>query len=213
MGTLTNQQLSYALAGMQLGAENKGTPTPEQLAQKIPQYQPLWEKYLNAKTEQLQKGIQAFRSYDIHGELNTLWVKLAKGLPYPKNKTFDSLMSFALTAYKNEDNEKALLMFNVIASLYPKSYRVYVFYGELLEKIKGAEEALNFYKFITGIFQEPELCFVAGECAMRHQKYDNAKNYLIQAYQLYQQRPRTNDGTDLRDGIQELLLDIAKICG
>ena len=125
--------------------------------------------------------------------------------------TFDLLMPFALSAYKNEDNEKAFLMFNVIASLYPKSYSLYVFYDELLEKIKGAEEALNFYKFITGIFQEPELCFVAGEWAMRHQEYENAKNYLIQAYKLYQQRPRTNDGTDLRNGIQKLLLNIAKI--
>lgn len=173
--------------------------------ERLLEQQPLWEKHIGKQLEHIREAVKAFKHYDTKGKLDTFWEQLKNNLHYPRNKTFDILSEYAARAYENGDTQKAFLMYNFIALLYPNYYRIHIRIGELTEKLYDLETAERFYRAVTGIFAEPELLFFAAECALHADRFEQARKYVTQALAIFDRRPpNTPQEMQFKANVKEL---------
>ena len=125
----------------------------------------------------------------------------------------DILSEYADRAYESGDTQKAFLMYNFIALLYPNYYRVFMRIGELTEKLYDLETAGRFYQATTGIFAEPELLFFAADCAIRAEQFEQARKYVTQALKIFERRPpSTPQEMESKADLKELSELVEKAC-
>ena len=205
MNTITQTQLAQTFAFLQVLSEYSQNQKTSGFKERLSEQQPFWEKHIAEQLEHVREAIRAFKHYDTKGKLNKLWEQLKHRLHYPRNKTFDILSEYADRAYESGDTQKAFLMYNFIALLYPNYYRVYMRIGELTEKLYDLETAGRFYQATTGIFAEPELLFFAADCAMRAEHFEQARKYVTQALKIFEQRPpSTPQEMEFKANVKEL---------
>ena len=198
--------LAQIFAFLQVVSEYAQNQKTSGFKERLSEQQPFWGKYIGEQLEHVREAVKAFRHYDTKGKLDTFWDQLKSNLHYPRNKTFDILSEYANRAYENGDTQKAFLMYNFIALLYPNYYRIHIRIGELTEKLYDLETAERFYQAVTGIFAEPELLFFAAECALRADHYESARKYVTQALKIFEQRPpSTPQELEFKADLKELL--------
>ena len=213
MNTLTQQELTQIFAFLQVASEYAQNQKTSGFKERLLEQEPFWEKHIGEQLEHVREAIKAFKYYDTKGKLNKLWDQLKHRLHYPRNKTFNILSEYADRAYENGDTQKAFLMYNFIALLYPNYYRVFMRIGELTEKLYGLETATRFYQATTGIFAEPELLFFGADCAMRADQFEQARKYVTQALKVFDQRPpSTPEEMSFKADLKELSELIEKAC-
>ena len=213
MNTLSRTQLAQTFAFLQVLNEYSQNQKTSGFKERLLKQQPFWEKHIAEQLEHVREAIKAFKYYDTKGKLNKLWEQLKNNLHYPRNKTFDILSEYADRAYENGDTQKAFLMYNFIALLYPNYYRVYMRIGELTEKLYDLETAERFYQAVTAIFAEPELLFFAADCAMRADRFEQARKYVTQALAIFEQRPpSTPQEMEFKADLKELSELVGKAC-
>ena len=213
MNTLTQTQLAQTFAFLQVLSEYSQNQKTSGFKERLSEQQPFWEKHIAEQLKHVREAIKAFKYYDTKDKLNKLWEQLKHRLHYPRNKTFDILSEYAERAYKSGDTQKAFLMYNFIALLYPNYYRVYMRIGELTEKLYDLETAGRFYQATTTIFAEPELLFFAADCAMRAEHFEQARKYVTQALKIFEQRPpSTPQEMEFKADLKELLELVEKAC-
>ena len=206
MNTITQTQLAQTFAFLQVLSEYSQNQKTSGFKERLSEQQPFWEKHIAEQLEHVREAIKAFKHYDTKGKLNKLWEQLKHRLHYPRNKTFDILSEYADRAYESGDTQKAFLMYNFIALLYPNYYRVYMRIGELTEKLYDLETAGRFYQATTAIFAEPELLFFAADCAIRAEQFEQARKYVTQALKIFEQRPpSTPQELEFKADLKELL--------
>ena len=213
MNTLTQTELAQTFAFLQVLTEYSQNQKTSGFRERLLEQEPFWEKHIAEQLEHVREAIKAFKHYDTKGKLNKLWEQLKHRLHYPRNKTFDILSEYADRAYESGDTQKAFLMYNFIALLYPNYYRVYMRIGELTEKLYDLETAGRFYQATTGIFAEPELLFFAADCAMRAEHFEQARKYVTQALKIFEQRPpSTPQEMEFKADLKELSELVEKAC-
>ena len=188
-GTDNTSKLAQIFAFLQVLSEYTKNQKTSGFKERLLEQQPFFEKHIGEQSEHLRKAIEAFRHYDTKSKLDTFWEQLKSNLHYPRNKTFDILSEYANRAYESGDTQKAFLMYNFIALLYPNYYRIHIRIGELTETLFDLETAERFYQAVTGIFAEPELLFFAADCALRADHFEQARKYVTQALAIFEQRP------------------------
>ena len=210
---LTQTQLAQTFAFLQVLSEYAQNQKTSGFRERLLEQEPFWEKHIAEQLEHVREAIKAFKYYDTKGKLNKLWEQLKHQLHYPRNKTFDILSEYANRAYESGDTQKAFLMYNFIALLYPNYYRVYMRIGELTEKLYDLETAGRFYQATTAIFAEPELLFFAADCAMRAEQFEQARKYVTQALKIFEQRPpSTPQELEFKADLKELSELVEKAC-
>jgi tetratricopeptide (TPR) repeat protein len=210
---LTQTQLAQTFAFLQVVSEYAQNQKTSGFRERLLEQEPFWEKHIAEQLEHVREAIKAFKYYDTKGKLNKLWEQLKHQLHYPRNKTFDILSEYANRAYESGDTQKAFLMYNFIALLYPNYYRVYMRIGELTEKLYDLETAGRFYQATTAIFAEPELLFFAADCAMRAEQFEQARKYVTQALKIFEQRPpSTPQELEFKADLKELSELVEKAC-
>ena len=213
MNTLTQTELAQTFAFLQVLSEYSQNQKTSGFKERLLEQQPFWEKHIAEQLKHVREAIKAFKYYDTKGKLTKLWEQLKHQLHYPRNKTFDILSEYADRAYENSDTQKAFLMYNFIALLYPNYYRVFMRIGELTEKLYDLETAERFYQATTGIFAEPELLFFAADCALRADHFEQARKYVTQALKIFEQRPpSTPQEMEFKADLKELLELVEKAC-
>jgi tetratricopeptide (TPR) repeat protein len=213
MNTLTQTQLAQTFAFLQVLSEYAQNQKTSGFKERLLEQQPFWEKHIAEQLEHVREAIKAFKFYDTKGKLNKLWEQLKHRLHYPRNKTFDILSEYADRAYESGDTQKAFLMYNFIALLYPNYYRVYMRIGELTEKLYALKTAGRFYQATTAIFAEPELLFFAADCAIRAEQFEQARKYVTQALKIFEQRPpSTPQELEFKADLKELSELVEKAC-
>ena len=213
MNNLSQTQLAQTFAFLQVLSEYGQNQKTSGFRERLLEQQPFWEKHVGEQLEHIREAVKAFKYYDTKGKLNQLWGQLKNRLHYPRNKTFDILSEYADRAYEGGDTQKAFLMYNFIALLYPNYYRIFMRIGELTEKLYGVETAARFWQAVTGIFAEPELLFFSAECALLAENFETAKLYFTQALTIFEQRPpSTPQEVEFKADLQELLELVEKAC-
>ena len=213
MNTLTQTQLAQTFAFLQVVSEYAQNQKTSGFRERLLEQEPFWEKHIAEQLEHVREAIKAFKYYDTKGKLNKLWEQLKHRLHYPRNKTFDILSEYANRAYESGDTQKAFLMYNFIALLYPNYYRVYMRIGELTEKLYDLETAGRFYQATTAIFAEPELLFFAADCAIRAEQFEQARKYVTQALKIFERRPpSTPQEMEFKADLKELSELVEKAC-
>jgi tetratricopeptide (TPR) repeat protein len=213
MNTLNQTELAQTFAFLQVLSEYSQNQKTSGFKERLSEQQPFWEKHIAEQLEHVREAIKAFKHYDTKGKLNKLWEQLKHRLHYPRNKTFDILSEYADWAYESGDTQKAFLMYNFIALLYPNYYRVFMRIGELTEKLYDLETAGRFYQATTAIFAEPELLFFAADCALRADHFEQARKYVTQALKIFDQRPpSTPQEMEFKADLKELLELVEKAC-
>ena len=213
MNTLTQTQLAQTFAFLQVLSEYAQNQKTSGFKERLLEQEPFWEKHIAEQLEHVREAIKAFKFYDTKGKLNKLWEQLKHRLHYPRNKTFDILSEYADRAYESGDTQKAFLMYNFIALLYPNYYRVYMRIGELTEKLYDLKTAGRFYQATTAIFAEPELLFFAADCAIRAEQFEQARKYVTQALKIFEQRPpSTPQELEFKADLKELSELVEKAC-
>ena len=211
--TLTQTELAQTFAFLQVVSEYAQNQKTSGFRERLLEQEPFWEKHIAEQLEHVREAIKAFKYYDTKGKLNKLWEQLKHRLHYPRNKTFDILSEYANRAYESGDTQKAFLMYNFIALLYPNYYRVYMRIGELTEKLYDLETAGRFYQATTAIFAEPELLFFAADCAIRAEQFEQARKYVTQALKIFEQRPpSTPQELEFKADLKELSELVEKAC-
>ena len=211
--TLTQTELAQTFAFLQVVSEYAQNQKTSGFKERLLEQEPFWEKHIAEQLEHVREAIKAFKYYDTKGKLNKLWEQLKHRLHYPRNKTFDILSEYANRAYESGDTQKAFLMYNFIALLYPNYYRVYMRIGELTEKLYDLETAGRFYQATTAIFAEPELLFFAADCAIRAEQFEQARKYVTQALKIFEQRPpSTPQELEFKADLKELSELVEKAC-
>ena len=211
--TLTQTQLAQTFAFLQVVSEYAQNQKTSGFKERLQEQESFWEKHIAEQLEHVREAIKAFKYYDTKGKLNKLWEQLKHRLHYPRNKTFDILSEYANRAYESGDTQKAFLMYNFIALLYPNYYRVYMRIGELTEKLYDLETAGRFYPATTAIFAEPELLFFAADCAIRAEQFEQARKYVTQALKIFEQRPpSTPQELEFKADLKELSELVEKAC-
>lgn len=213
MNPLSQKELAQVFTFLQVLSEYHQSQKTSGFKERLLEQQPFWEKHVGEQLEHIREAVKAFQYYDTKGKLNKLWEQLKNQLHYPRSKTFDVLSEYADRAYESGDTQKAFLMYNFIALLYPSFYRVYLRIGTLTETLYGFETAAKFYQAVTSIFAEPELLFFAAECAMRADQFDQAKTYVTQALDIFEKRPpSTPHEMEFKADLKELLTLSEKAC-
>ena len=211
--TLTQTELAQTFAFLQVVSEYAQNQKTSGFKERLLEQESFWEKHIAEQLEHVREAIKAFKYYDTKGKLNKLWEQLKHRLHYPRNKTFDILSEYANRAYESGDTQKAFLMYNFIALLYPNYYRVYMRIGELTEKLYDLETAGRFYQATTAIFAEPELLFFAADCAIRAEQFEQARKYVTQALKIFEQRPpSTPQELEFKADLKELSELVEKAC-
>ena len=211
--TLTQTELAQTFAFLQVVSEYAQNQKTSGFKERLLEQESFWEKHIAEQLEHVREAIKAFKYYDTKGKLNKLWEQLKHRQHYPRNKTFDILSEYANRAYESGDTQKAFLMYNFIALLYPNYYRVYMRIGELTEKLYDLETAGRFYQATTAIFAEPELLFFAADCAIRAEQFEQARKYVTQALKIFEQRPpSTPQELEFKADLKELSELVEKAC-
>ena len=211
--TLTQTELAQTFAFLQVVSEYAQNQKTSGFKERLLEQESFWEKHIAEQLEHVREAIKAFKYYDTKGKLNKLWEQLKHRLHYPRNKTFDILSEYANRAYENGDTQKAFLMYNFIALLYPNYYRIHIRIGELTEKLYDLETAGRFYQATTAIFAEPELLFFAADCAIRAEQFEQARKYVTQALKIFEQRPpSTPQELEFKADLKELSELVEKAC-
>ena len=205
--------LAQIFAFLQVLSEYSQNQKKSGFKERLSEQQPFWEKHIGEQSEHIREAVKAFKHYDTNGKLDNFLDQLKNNLHYPRNKTFDILSEYADRAYESGDTQKAFLMYNFIALLYPNYYRVYMRIGELTEKLYDLETAGRFYQATTAIFAEPELLFFAADCAMRAEHFEQARKYVTQALKIFEQRPpSTPQEMEFKADLKELSELVEKTC-
>ena len=203
--------LAQTFAFLQVLSEYAQNQKTSGFKERLLEQEPFWEKHIAEQLEHVREAIKAFKHYDTKGKLNKLWEQLKHRLHYPRNKTFDILSKYANRAYESGDTQKAFLMYNFIALLYPNYYRIHIRIGELTETLFDLETTERFYQAVTGIFAEPELLFFATECALRADHFEQARKYVTQALAIFEQRPpSTPQEMEFKADLKELTKMVEK---
>ena len=211
--TLARTQLAQIFAFLQVLVEYSQNQKTSGFKERLLEQQPFWEKHIGEQLGHVREAVQAFKYYDTKGKLNKLWVQLRNRLRYPRGKTFDLLSEYADQAYASGDMQRAFLMYNFIALLYPSFHRVYMRIGTLTEALYGTETAIKFYQAVTPIFEEPELLFFAAECAMHADQFEQAKAYVTKALEIFEKRPpSTPQEMEFKADLKGLLALTEKAC-
>ena len=209
----TKNDLSYLFAVLQSSdlIEDPDNLSPE-LKQKIEKDQLIWKAFLDQQGELLREGLSVFKAYDLQGKLVRFFESIDKKRPLGDEKTFLTLVEYALKAYDDGVLKDAYAMLSLIIALYPLHVKPYLYLGDVTQKLHGNEAGARFYKSVTVLFKEPDLLFLAASCEMDLNHVQESKDYLTQAQTALQEKGNLDDvDRELLERINNLIADLQQV--